>query len=229
MIRSGSGSVRSSPKAAARPPAVVPQMTLLLLTFAAVLLGALAFFVWTSYQDFRTVRVKQSRLEETVKQIGQLDQFMTAFARLGAAYADLRKEENYLETATKRERLMRTLKSISPKVFANTEALDMNAVKLKVSEHESKVFDYVRQGKRDLAEAMVFEEGYQKQKDIYELNFNAVSDLLRRNLADSFAAQKDRTTHAALIGAVILPVMFLLHIVAMGRLKHYYALSRPPA
>jgi len=203
-----------------KPIYVVISVNLLVL--GIFVLAFLTWNTWSSYWAFRTARAEKERVAAWQKQISRFDQFLTTFARLGAATGNARWEEHYTQYLLKREEAMQRMKRFSGDILASPEAIKMNQARLAVSKQETDAFDLARKGRLDLADMSVYGEIYDKQKLTYETAFEDIAHKVQAAFRQQFQAKETITWHVALVGGFFILIFALMYLVVLNILDRYY-------
>ncbi|MDD5217927.1 MAG: hypothetical protein PHN49_06035 [Candidatus Omnitrophica bacterium] len=198
-----------------------------LLVLGIFVLAFLTWNTWSSYWSFRTARAEMDRVASWQKQISQFDQFLTTFARLGAATGNSRWEEHYTQYLLRREEAIERMKRFSGDILASPEAIKMNQAKLAVSNQETDAFNHARKGRTDLADLSVYGEDYDTQKEIYEKAFAAIAGKVQAGFKQQLTVKETITWHAVLIGGFFILIFAMMYFAVLIILDRYYLQPSP--
>lgn len=204
-----------------------PSIYIHFLSWGVLLLLVLIANTVVGYWEFRVVRFQKSRLEGLIQQVGQCDQLLTTYARSGVTFGDARSEGNYLETTLQREGVMTQLKEIAPAAFMTSEASAMDAGKAEITDLENQAFDYIREGKLNLADPLVFGAAYEDKEAAYKQDLEKFTAEVRKESAFSYAARGRKVFTAAVAGAASLPLLALWHLFLINKIGRVYQLYVP--
>jgi len=200
------------------------------LGWGVILLAVLTWNAVAGYLEFRTARSQKTHLDVMVKQVSQLDQLLTAYARSSVTFGDMRSEGYYLEASLQRERLMGQLKEFSPSLFAAPEATAMGTAKTEITGLENKAFDYVRAGNLNLADPLLFSGAYDEKDASYKKNFDAFTAKLRNEIGSGYDQRRNKVLVLAGAGILLIPFFAFLHSYLVGKISRFYAeYTRVPA
>jgi signal transduction histidine kinase len=140
--------------------------------FSTILLTFLLFFplglnAWTAYQQFNRVIVSDLHLQKLMGTIVYLDEVLTMSAQMNAATGETSWEQRYKKVEPQLDAAIKESIHLAPDAYDASITSITDVANLKLVEMESQSFDWVRQGKREKAVALLRGPAYAAQKRIY--------------------------------------------------------------
>jgi len=154
MMISKDGSQRSSP---------ITFLAVVLFTTCAVLI-LLGWTVWKSYEEDKTTKKRNFKIEELRGIIIHLDEVLTMSARMAAATGDLRWEKRYRSFEPQLDAAIKEAMILAPEAYRGEAAAQTDASNSKTVQMENQAFDLVRQGRVDEARVLLSSDEYEIHK-----------------------------------------------------------------
>lgn len=196
-----------------------PLRTLLVaLVFTTLLLSALGWHLWNSYNALQDAQQRNLRLQELTGVIAQLDEVLTMSARMAAATGDLSWEDRYLDFEPKLDAAIKEAERLAPDVYGSDAASQTDVANIKLVNMEHRSFDLVRAGDRDAAALLLFSSEYDAQKEIYSDGNQRLAQSLKANGEAALAtAQRGLVIATLAVGVPLLCSIWLPALVVMNR------------
>ncbi len=139
--------------------------------FLTILLTFMLFFplglnAWNVYQNFNRVIVSDLHLQKIMGTIVYLDEVLTMSAQMNAATGETHWEERYKKFEPQLDAAIKESIKLAPDAYDISITSITDAANLKLVEMESQSFEWVRQGKREKAVALLRGDLYNDQKKI---------------------------------------------------------------
>jgi two-component system, sensor histidine kinase and response regulator len=161
-----------------------------LLTVACLLtIVAFAGFGWIIFDarhDEKKFTDQLSRIEELRGVIVHLDEVLTMSARMAAATGDLQWEERYRRFEPQLDAAIKETTKIGTGSSDVKAATKTDAANIKLVEMENRAFASVRAGRKEEAQAVLFNPDYETQKQIYAEGITSLVNQVRREFHENF-------------------------------------------
>lgn len=181
-------------------------------------------YIWKNYFDFRKLTEHEIKLKELSSTITYLDEVLTMSARVHAATGDDKWEQRYLKYEPRLDSAIKAVKTILPEFYLSQAAAQTDTANLKLVRMEKESFRLMNEGKHDSAIAILFSPQYENEKLVYKTGNDQIISFIT-NLAESSIRKFYRSgLLASIISIVFLPVIILVWLSAINRMKKYYKL-----
>ncbi len=179
-------------------------------------------YIWKDYFDFRTVIGRDLRIKELSSTITYLDEVLTMSARMRAVTGDITWEHRYLKHEPLLDSAIKSIKTIAPHVYISKAAAQTDSANLKLVKMEKESFRLMNEGKQDSAILILFSPEYENEKLVYKTGNDKILFILI-NQAETFVKEFHRYgLFAPIISVVFLPIILLVWLNAIKRIKRYY-------
>ncbi|MBU9889924.1 MAG: hypothetical protein KTQ49_08680 [Candidatus Omnitrophica bacterium] len=206
-----------------------PPMFIHFLGWGVLLLLFLIGQTVARYWAFRGLPLENSRLEEGIKGIAHYDSLLTAYARSSVTFKDSRAEVRYVEAALQRDRALAQVKEVAPGAFTGSEVSALKWERAELGNLEDQALEYVRAGRQDLADPLVFGGAYDDKLAIYERDRHRFAENLRRVAASDHVQRRRKVLGSAVLGVIAMPLLAVWHLFLIRRIDRFYALYVPAA
>jgi signal transduction histidine kinase/CheY-like chemotaxis protein len=187
---------------------------------------ALAYLAWsaiTSIQQIETLQRRDLRLEELRGAIVHLDEVLTMSARMAAATGDEHWERRYRQyeprlTAAIEEALSLGSDTRAAEVVGHTDAANTALVTM-----ETRAFDLVRENRLAEAQATLFSDEYNRQKDIYTAGMNDLDAVFRDSVLRRVESEVQRVRVVLTISAIAVPLLLVCWFIALRAMNRWKA------
>ncbi len=196
------------------------------LTVAVILTGVvlvwLGWGAYHSYQVTKTTRERDFRIEQLRGTIIHYDEVLTMSARMAAATGKLRWEKRYCEFEPKLDSAIKEAIAIAPEAYSGEMAAQTDAANLKLVKMEKEAFKLVRQNRLEEAQALLFSQEYETQKEIYAEGMAKFAARLGEIARATLQAEEKRallgiTSAIAVIAVLLAGWLIVLHTMRVCR------------
>jgi len=125
------------------------------------------FFSLTSYNDFKAVVQQTNKITELKGKVLQYDEVLTMSARMASETGDLYWEKRYNYFKLKLDTTINQLIILIPELFSSASAQKTQLANEKLVKIEIQAFEAVKSGKLGLAQSLMTDPTYKKQKKVY--------------------------------------------------------------
>ena len=148
------------------------------------------------------------KLMELRSTITYLDEVLTMSARMAVATGDLQWERRYRQNEPKLDAAIKEAMEHAPEAHSGTSAAKTDAANIKLVNMEHRAFELVREGRAGEAEAILFSNEYELQKQIYAQGMSEFAKALSAVAKASLQQHEDLASyHLAGLGLAV-PLMF---------------------
>ena len=178
------------------------------LVLTGVVLAALVWLTFDSYQNATMGQLRNLRIEELRGTIVDLDEVLTMSARMAATTGDSEWERRYRRFEPQLDAAIKEAMELTADSDEVQAAAQTDTANLKLVEMENQAFTLVRAGDAARAKAVLFSDGYAAQKKIYTEGMNKLIQQLKEELS-SDQLKKQREAVLAIIAVAICIVLLL--------------------
>jgi signal transduction histidine kinase len=146
------------------------------------MLGWLSWYSFNSYRNLKTITERDLRLEKLGGIIVHLDEVLTMSARMAAATGEPRWEQRYRTFEPKLDAAIKEVFELAPEAPTGQGAGETDQANVKLVAMENHAFELVRQGRLAEARALLFNDEYEKQKQIHAQGMARLAHPQRRHL-----------------------------------------------
>ncbi len=194
--------------------------------FLTILLTFLLFFPlglnsWTAYQQFDRVIVADLRLQKIMGTIVYLDEVLTMSAQMNAATGDASWEQRYKRFEPQLDAAIKESIHLAPDAYDATITSITDAANLKLVELESQSFDWVRQGKRENAVALLRGPDYTAQKKIYAEGTDKTTIAINQHIQKNQSEFSQNLLVSSLISIASLIILLPIWTLILQLLNRY--------
>lgn len=139
---------------------------------ATALLTALLFvpqiiLTWRAHNEFQNIILYELQLQSLSNEIVYLDEVLTMSARMNAATGNQMWEKRYRKFEPKLDVAIKKSIKLAPKVYSTENAKQTDVANQRLVQMEYQSFDLVNNGKKQAAQALLFSNQYQTEKEKY--------------------------------------------------------------
>ena len=159
------------------------QLVLTLSLFLTlILVGIGVWNIWDVYRDFTISEKEDLKLQELSGDIIYYDEVLTMTARLGATTGDPKWEHRYRIFEPELAKAIQAAKHLAPEAFEISNITQTEAANNKLVEMETRAFDLIREGKKEIASQILSGQKYNEQKQIYTEGIKSFISGLQSNI-----------------------------------------------
>ncbi len=194
--------------------------------FLTILLTFLLFFPlglnsWHSYQNFNRVIASDLKLQKLMGTIVYLDEVLTMSAQMNAATGETRWEQRYKSLESQLDAAIKETIQLAPDAHDASVSAITDAANLKLVEMEYQSFEWVRQGDREKAVALLRGPSYGSQKQLYADGTQKTTIAINQRIEQNQA----KFSHGLLVSAIVsigsLGILMPLWLIILRMLNRY--------
>ncbi|MBV6621426.1 MAG: two-component sensor histidine kinase [Rivularia sp. (in: Bacteria)] len=122
---------------------------------------------WRAYQRFENITTYELKLQTLSDEIIYLDEVLTMSAQMNAATGNRMWEKRYRKFEPKLDKAIQKSIELAPKIYSSENAKQTDSANQKLVEMEYQSFDFVKNGKNELAQALLSSNKYKLEKIKY--------------------------------------------------------------
>jgi diguanylate cyclase (GGDEF)-like protein len=192
------------------------------------LFGSLVWYTWDTFRYLDTTQKNYFRLTELSGSIVHLDEGLTMSARMAAATGEQTWEARYRGFETKLDAAIKEAMVLGQGFSLKDAADKTDTANLKLVDMENQVFDLVRKGQAEKAEAILSSAEYDVQKKAYISSIAQITETIRGNLEKDITEYQHRG-YLAIGSIVIITPCLVLGWILVARLIRQYNTIRKQA
>lgn len=212
---------KTPPKAPFCKIAFISILCLTLVTFLGV-----GWQTWRSHMNVKTFQEQDFRIQELIGTIMHLDEVLTMSARMGTETGDFKWEERYLKFEPQLGAAINEAKRVVPAAFILKAAIQTDNANTKRVAMEKRAFEFVRQGQKEEASAILHSEEYQGQKQIYAQGMKQVKASMQDHITDGLKKYRRHEFFTIVTILTVLPVLFFAFIYITLLTRRRYIIDR---
>ncbi len=139
---------------------------------------------WRAYEKFENITKYELQLQTLSNEIVYLDEVLTMSSRMNAATGNRMWEKRYRQFEPKLDAAIKKSISLAPKVYSSTNAKKTDIANQKLVQMEYQSFDLVKNGQKELAQALLSSEQYQSEKQEYHDGVEKINLAISEQLQD---------------------------------------------
>ncbi len=198
-----------------------------IMAFVIILLITLVLFVglgWISfhaYKDIKTIQERDFRLQELIGTITHLDEVLTMSAHMGAETGSIQWEERYLSFEPQLDSAIKEAKRLVPETFMGEATTQTDIANSKLVTMEKQAFELVRQGRYEVASALLISEEYEEQKQIYAEGMKQVTVSMQSYVKGVLQEYRYHAYIAFIVISITLPILIFAWIYVLRMMRKY--------
>ncbi|MEO1430924.1 MAG: ATP-binding protein [Cyanobacteria bacterium J06633_8] len=122
---------------------------------------------WRAYIKFQNLTAYELRIQALNDEIIYLDEVLTMSAQMNAATGNRMWEKRYRNFEPKLDTAIKKSIELAPKIYSGENAEKTNSANQKLVKMEYQSFDFVKNGKKELAQALLSSDRYKLEKIKY--------------------------------------------------------------
>lgn len=122
---------------------------------------------WQAYYKFNSITKHEFQLQRLSDEITYLDEVLTMSARMNAATGNFIWEERYRKFEPQLDIAIKESIKLAPQVYENENAQKIDSANQRLVAIEYQSFELVKNNQKEIAQLLLFNSEYEKQKQIY--------------------------------------------------------------
>jgi methyl-accepting chemotaxis protein PixJ len=189
------------------------------LLLSIILFGFSGLNIWNTYKGFRETIVKNFNLQKLSDRTTYLDEVLTMSVYMGTSSGNLEWVKRYQTYEPELTKVIEELIAIDP-----TIAVDFDQTKTandKLVEYETRAIEFLRQGKKQEADKLLFGKDYTEQKQIYAQGVEKTIARIQANIDRQLTTYESSLLWSVIAAGVSLPLIILTWVLALSAVKTY--------
>lgn len=203
---------------------LVPVLTAAV-TISLILVAMGSFNTLRVSQGFRHGITEDFQVQRLSGDIIHLNEVMTMSARMAAATGDLSWEDRYQAYEPILKDSLNRAKALAPSTYA-PYAEQINQASQQLSEMNREAFDFVRESRSDRAQAVLFNNTYKAQKELYASGMRQWSSALNQKNQTSLNRYGTRLVWAGMYSLMSFWVLAIAWVTILLMVKQYIRLRK---
>jgi signal transduction histidine kinase len=191
----------------------------ILLTF--LLFFPLGLNSWNAYQQFNRVIVSDLKLQKLMGTIVYLDEVLTMSAQMNATTGEIHWEQRYKSVEPQLDTAIKEMIQLVPDAQDASVSAITDAANLKLIEMEYQSFEWVRQGKREKAVALLRGPSYLSQKKLYADGTTKTTIAINQRIEQNQAGFSQVLLVSAIVSIGSLGILMPLWLIILRMLNRY--------
>lgn len=203
---------------------LVPVLTAAV-TISLILVAMGSFNTLRVSQGFRHGITEDFQVQRLSGDIIHLNEVMTMSARMAAATGDLSWEDRYQAYEPILKDSLNRAKALAPSTYA-PYAEQINQASQQLNEMNREAFDFVRESRSDRAQAVLFNNTYKAQKELYASGMRQWSSALNQKNQTSLNRYGTRLVWAGMYSLMSFWVLAIAWVTILLMVKQYIRLRK---
>ncbi|MGB3636360.1 MAG: ATP-binding protein [Rivularia sp. (in: cyanobacteria)] len=161
-------------------------------TLTVLLFVPQIILTWRAYEKFENITKYELQLQALSNEIVYLDEVLTMSSRMNAATGNQMWEKRYRQFEPKLDAAIKKSVSLAPKVYSSKNAKKTDIANQKLVQMEYQSFDLVKNGQKELAQALLLSEQYQSEKQKYHDGVEKINLAISEQLQDKVIRYRKR-------------------------------------
>jgi PAS domain S-box-containing protein len=195
--------------------------------FRATLVITVALFiffgwlVWSLYRDFVDIETRYLRLQELSGKISYLDEVLTMSTRMSVATGDTEWESRFNKNKSSLETAIREALKLAPEELIKLAVAQAESAEISLIEMENQAFEFVRNGDRKAASAILNSREYENQKLIYIEGIQKLTDAIHRHTDIAIKVHRHSMFFSVALILISLPIFVFVWFFVLRTVRSY--------
>ena len=147
---------------------------------------------WRAYEKFENITTYELKLQSLSNEIVYLDEVLTMSSRMNAATGNRMWEKRYRKFEPKLDAAIKKSIILAPKVYSSKNAKKTDIANQQLVQMEYQSFDLVKNGQKELAQALLSSEQYQSEKQKYHDGVEKINLAISEQVQDKVIRYRKR-------------------------------------
>ncbi|MEB3220052.1 MAG: ATP-binding protein [Nostocales cyanobacterium 94392] len=193
---------------------------------ATALLTAFLFvpqiiLTWRAHNKFKNIIVYELQLHNLSNQIVYLDEVLTMSARMNAATGNQMWEKRYRKFEPKLDTAIKKSIKLAPKVYSTENAKQTDVANQKLVKMEYQSFDLVNNGKKQAAQALLFSNEYQAEKEKYNDGVTKINLAISKQVREKVITYRKELFFTSFFSGFSLVMLIPAWLIVLRLLNEY--------
>ncbi|WP_414623243.1 sensor histidine kinase [Calothrix sp. CCY 0018] len=176
---------------------------------------------WRAYDKFKNIMTSELQLQTLSNEIVYLDEVLTMSSRMNAATGNRMWEKRYRQFEPKLDAAIKNSISLAPKVYSSKNAKKTDIANQKLVQMEYQSFDLVKNGQKELSQALLSSKQYQSEKQKYHDGVEKINLAISEQLQDKVIRYRKQLLFTSLFAGFSLVMLIPAWLIVMRLLNEY--------
>ncbi len=176
---------------------------------------------WRTYQKFENITKSELVLQTLSNEIIYLDEVLTMSSRMNAATGNRMWEKRYRQFEPKLDAAIKNSIGLAPKVYSSKNAKKTDIANQKLVQMEYESFDLVKNGQKELAQALLSSKQYKLEKQSYHDGVEKINLAISEQLQDKVIRYRKQLLFTSLFAGFSLIMLIPAWLIVLRLLNEY--------
>lgn len=191
-------------------------------TLTVLLFVPQIILTWRTYQKFENITKSELVLQTLSNEIVYLDEVLTMSSRMNAATGNRMWEKRYQQFEPKLDAAIKNSITLAPQVYSSQNAQKTDAANQKLVQMEYQSFDLVKNGQKELAQALLSSKQYQSEKQKYHNGVEKINLAISEQLQDKVIRYRKQLLFTSLFAGFSLVMLIPAWLIVLRLLNEYF-------